>query len=114
MKALLLAHANESSFLNKPDAEKRAIAATFGAYVEELNAAHVPLTTYRPQPSSAAKVVRIKDGETSVRDGGLGDPDEPLTGLYVIDVPDIETALSWAKRNPAARLGAIEVRPLPA
>src|SRR6266540_1065484 len=107
MKVLLLAHANESSFVDKPEAEQRALAATFGAYIEELKAAQVPLATYRPQPSSTAKVVRITDDEASVRDGVLGDPNEPLTGLYIIDVPDIDTAVSWAKRNPAARFGAI-------
>ncbi|MGH7965984.1 MAG: YciI family protein [Candidatus Binatia bacterium] len=32
--------------------------------------------------------------------------------LLLIDVPDLDAALSWAKRHPAAAYGAIEVRPV--
>jgi hypothetical protein len=30
----------------------------------------------------------------------------------VIDVPDLDAALSWAARCPGARRGTIEVRPI--
>jgi hypothetical protein len=30
----------------------------------------------------------------------------------VIEVPDLDTALSWAARCPAATYGAVEVRPV--
>jgi hypothetical protein len=37
---------------------------------------------------------------------------EQLSGVYVVDVPDLDAALSWAARNPAVAYGAVEVRPL--
>ena len=39
---------------------------------------------------------------------------EQLTGLYIIDVPDLDAAVSWAERNPAATVGVVEVRPVAA
>ncbi|HSC62280.1 MAG TPA: YciI family protein, partial [Caldimonas sp.] len=35
-----------------------------------------------------------------------------LGGFFVIDVPDLDTALSWAARAPCAALGGVEVRPV--
>ena len=35
---------------------------------------------------------------------------EHLLGFYVIDVPDLDAALEWASRMPAASVGTIEVR----
>src|SRR6266404_2154447 len=37
---------------------------------------------------------------------------EQLGGYYLIDVPDLDVALSWAARCPGASHGTIEVRPL--
>jgi hypothetical protein len=32
--------------------------------------------------------------------------------MFLIDVPDLDTALTWAARCPAATTGSVEVRPL--
>jgi hypothetical protein len=37
-----------------------------------------------------------------------------LGGYFVVDVPDLETAVQWAGRAPAALTGRVEVRPVPA
>lgn len=112
MRCLLLCHTDEARWLAMSGDEQRRTAATFGAYTEELKRAGVFVGAYRPQPSSTAKRVRIADGGAEIQDGVLGDPNEPLTGVYIIDVPDMATAVSWAERNPAARMGAIELRPI--
>jgi hypothetical protein len=80
--------------------------------VQALTTAGVLVGNYRPQPSSTAKTVRITDGKTQVLDGLYADTKEQLSGLYIIDVPDLEAALSWAERNPAAGFGVVEVRPV--
>jgi hypothetical protein len=112
MKCLLLLHTDEASWLAMSDDDKRRTAATFGAWTEEIRGAGAFVEAYRPQPSSTAKRVRVGAGGAETQDGVLGDPKEPLTGLYVINVPDMAAAVSWAERNPAARMGAIEVRPI--
>ena len=40
------------------------------------------------------------------------DTKEQLGGFVLIDVPDLDTALDWAARCPAAAYGAVEVRPV--
>jgi hypothetical protein len=37
---------------------------------------------------------------------------EQLGGFYILDVPDLDAALSWAARCPGASHGSIEVRPV--
>ncbi len=44
--------------------------------------------------------------------GPYAETKEQLGGFYLIEVPDIDTALEWAARNPAAATGAVEVRPV--
>ena len=43
---------------------------------------------------------------------GLKNSKEQLGGYYIIDVGDLDVALSWAARCPAAGHGTVEVRPL--
>jgi hypothetical protein len=59
-----------------------------------------------------AKTVRITDGKTEVREGLYVETREPITGVYVIDVPDADAAILWAERNPVAGFGVVEVRPV--
>jgi hypothetical protein len=47
-----------------------------------------------------------------VLDGPYADSKEQLGGLFIIDVPDLDAAISWAARCPAATHGVVEVRPL--
>jgi hypothetical protein len=35
-----------------------------------------------------------------------------LGGYYIIEAPDLDRALDWAARCPAAEYGTIEVRPV--
>ena len=61
---------------------------------------------------SAATTVTIADGKSRVLNGPYVDSKEQLGGYYLIDVPDLDAALSWAARCPGASHGTIEVRPV--
>jgi hypothetical protein len=50
-------------------------------------------------------------GGSEVTDGPFVETKEALGGYYLIDAPDLDTALSVAKRCPA-RFGGVEVRPV--
>ena len=62
--------------------------------------------------AAAAATVRLRDGRRQVQDGPYAATKEELGGYYIIEAPDLDTALDWAARCPAAAYGAIEVRPL--
>lgn len=64
------------------------------------------------QPSQTATTVRVKGDERIVTDGPFAETREVLGGYYLIDVPDLDTALDWAARCPGAKMGSVEVRPI--
>ena len=80
------------------------------AYTKALVEAGVLVGGEALVPSASAATLRIGDGATDVQDGPYADTKVQLGGFYLIDVPDMETALEWAARNPAASTGAVEVR----
>lgn len=61
----------------------------------------------------SVSTVRVQDGDALVTDGPFADTKEVLGGYYVIDVPDLDAALAFAGRIPAARMGgSVEVWPV--
>ena len=88
------------------------MSAAYAAYSEAMGKAGVVLGGNRLRPTAEATTVRVKDGKTEVLDGPYADTKEQLGGYYLIDVPDLDAALSWAARCPTAANGTIEVRPI--
>ncbi|HEX9446726.1 MAG TPA: YciI family protein [Dongiaceae bacterium] len=62
-------------------------------------------------PPDTATTVRLRQGQRLVEDGPYADTKEQLGGFYMIEVPDLDTALDWAAKCPAAATGALEIRP---
>jgi hypothetical protein len=46
-----------------------------------------------------------------VHDGPYAEAKEVIAGIFMLDVPDLDAALVWAERCPAARWGSVEIRP---
>lgn len=65
------------------------------------------------QPTSTATSIR-KDvsGQCTVTDGAFIETKEALGGYYLIDAPDLDTALAIAKEVPAPFGAVLEVRPI--
>jgi hypothetical protein len=59
-----------------------------------------------------ATTIAIQGGERLLTDGPFMETKEHLGGFYLIDVPDLDTALDWAARMPIMRYGTVEVRPV--
>src|ERR1700690_3752934 len=57
------------------------------------------------QPASTATTVRVQHGRTLTTDGPFAETKEALGGYYVLDAPDLDSAIELAARIPAARLG---------
>jgi hypothetical protein len=112
MKYMLLIYRNEAAMQAATKAQAEQMTGAYMAYTEALKKAGVIVGGERLQPSTAATTVRIADGKTKVLDGPYAESKEQLGGYYLIDVPDLDAALSWAARCPGASHGTIEVRPL--
>jgi hypothetical protein len=47
-----------------------------------------------------------------VADGPFAETKEQIAGFYIIECEDLDEAIEIASRNPGARSGTIEVRPV--
>ena len=112
MQYLLLIYTNENAMLNAPREAASQVVGAYTAYTEAMKKAGVWVGGERLRPTSNATTVRVKDGKTQVLDGPYAETKEQLGGYYMIDVPDLDAALSWAARCPGASRGVIEVRPI--
>jgi len=54
----------------------------------------------------------VRDGEFLLTDGPAAEIKEQLGGCTLVDCADLDEALTWAARMPAARDASVEVRPL--
>ena len=112
MQYLLMIYADESAWTRMNEAERTEGIAAYRAYTEALTQAGVFKGSNRLRPTSDATTVRAGNGKPQVLDGPYADSREQLGGYYLIDVPDLDSAISWASRCPAANYGAVEVRPI--
>jgi hypothetical protein len=112
MQYLLLLYSNEDGWSKLTKAQQEQGAAAYGAYTQALRKEGVLQGSNRLQPIASATTVRVADGKSQVLDGPYADSKEQLGGYYLIDVPDLDSALSWAARCPGASHGTVEVRPV--
>ncbi len=83
-----------------------------GKYNDELKAAGAMVGGHGLRERATASVVRFSEGgETTVTDGPFAETKEQLMGFWIIDAPNLDEALAWARKAPL-RGEAIEVRPL--
>jgi hypothetical protein len=86
--------------------------ASWAGYVAALRESGILSAGAGLQPPALATTVRMRGGTTDVQDGPFAEVKEHLGGVFLIDVPDLDTAMLWAARCPAATLGSVEVRPV--
>jgi hypothetical protein len=62
-------------------------------------------------PANTATVVREQNGEIVTTDGPFAEAKEQLGGFWVLELPDLDAALGWAKEATVACGAPVEVRP---
>lgn len=113
MEYLLMIHSETNRNAEAvPEAARNQMLAAYKAYTEAIQQAGVLRSSNRLRPAASATAVRVRDGKTEVHNGPYIETREELGGYYLIDVPNLDAALSWAARCPGATHGTIEVRPI--
>ena len=79
-------------------------------FVRSVKDAGVLLDAEQLAHTDTATTVRVRGGDRLLTDGPFMETKEHLLGFFLLDVPDLDTALRWAERMPAACFGTIEVR----
>jgi hypothetical protein len=112
MQYALLIYTNEAAAAAASEQQGREMLGEYMAYGEAMQKAGIMVGGERLRPTSAATTVRVAKGKTEVLNGPYAETKEQLGGFYLIDAPDLDTALSWAARCPGATYGTVEVRPI--
>lgn len=86
--------------------------AEYAAFTEAIKREGHFISGNRLTPPGTAKTVRVRDGQAHVTDGPFAETREMLGGYYLIEAPDMDTALEIAARIPGAQRGCVEVRPI--
>ena len=112
MEYMLLIMGDETRMNAATREDETGMSPEYAAYNEALIKAGAMRGGKRLRPTSATTSVRVRDGKAVVLAGPYAETQEQLGGFYLIDVPDLDAALDWARRLPAAQFGTIEVRPV--
>lgn len=90
-----------------PEDEQQAIMGEYRTLAQEPGV----FSAQQLHPADSAKTVLVEDGQARTTDGSF--VNEDIGGLYLLEADDIDRALEFAARFPAARFGgAVEVRPI--
>ena len=65
-------------------------------------------------PRETSTTVDNTGVEAIVTDGPFAETKEWLGGFWIIEAPDLDAALAWARKGSAACQGPVEVRPFQA
>jgi hypothetical protein len=112
MKYILLIYGDERTWGSMTDAEMQQIYAEHRALGAEMMEAGVLQGGSELKPVATATSVRFHNRKPTIVDGPFAETKEQLAGYYVIDVSDLDKALSWAAKIPGMTDGTVEVRPL--
>jgi len=114
MQYMLMFYENEAQVVAQRDGADRTgpYWDAWNAYMGALYPTGIVLRGDALLPPAAATSVRLEGGNRLVQDGPVAATKENLAGYVVIEVPDLDAALSWAARCPAATYGHVEVRPV--
>ena len=96
-----------------PDpAEREASYAETGTFNEELRASGNWVFAGGLHSPNTATVVDGTGDEPVTTDGPYSESKEQIGGFWVIEAPDRDAALDWARKAAAACEGPVELRPM--
>jgi hypothetical protein len=112
MQYLLLIYENEKNWDGITQEQGASIMKEYRSFTESIAASGNYKGGNPLQPTKTATTVRVRNGKRETTDGPFAETREHLGGYYLVDASDLDEAIAMAERIPAARTGAIEVRPI--
>jgi hypothetical protein len=113
MRYMLLLIGDEDQWENLSEQEVGEVMQAYEDYSRQVTESGAFVSGEPLQPSSTSTQLRLVDGERVLTDGPFAETKEQLGGFYVLECKDLDEALDWAEKCPAAAAGGtIEVRPV--
>lgn len=110
MQYLLMIAEEEGIRATWSEEERQADMGKWFTYTQQVQDAGVYVDGKALHDTSTATTVRVEGGQTLTTDGPFAETKEIVNGYYLLDVPDLDTAIHWASKIPTP--GAVEVRPV--
>jgi hypothetical protein len=79
-------------------------------WCEELSQRGVRLGGAELAVPARARTLRTRSGETLITDGPYAETKEFVAGYDILECADLDEATALVARNPATRIGSIEIR----
>jgi hypothetical protein len=112
MKYMILIYSAPSDDPQYGTPDFDAMMAGYGAANARMVADGVLVLGEALQGVETATSLRSRGGKVETMDGPFAETREHLGGIYIVEVADLDAALTYAALIPTARYGTIEVRPL--
>lgn len=84
----------------------------WNAYSRALRESGIVVHGAALQAPETGTSVSVRDGKRKVHDGPYAETKEFLGGFHIIEAPNLDVALEWAARSPAAGYASVEVLPV--
>jgi|SRR5580698_6661447 hypothetical protein len=111
MKQYLLSVCYPADCCQPPPAALNKIMGDVMALRREMQSAEVWVFSGGLHAADSATVLRHQGGDIVPTDGPFIESKEQIGGITIVRVPDLDAALSWARKLARATTTAIEVRP---
>jgi hypothetical protein len=112
VKYIVMIYNNPGAWEALSEDERQALMGEFDAVNKDLTASGEFVGGAALADAAMGKTVRVREGVPAITDGPFAEAKEQLAGYYVLDCESMERATEIAARDPAARLWAVEVRPI--
>jgi hypothetical protein len=112
MKFLLIVHHDEEAFESIEKEQRQRMLDESIVLTHQLHAAGQYVHASPLYPAATAVMVRVHEGTPLVTDGPFIETREQIAGYFLINVRNLNEAVSIAASVPGARIGTVEVRPL--
>jgi len=109
---LLLIYGDEDGWEALSDEAKEAAIGEYAVLRRDLTAQDKYGGSNELHGVETATTVRVRDGDALVTDGPFAETKEQVGGYFLVDAESLDEAIEWAARIPAARRGAVEIRPV--
>lgn len=111
MKQYLLSVCYPAGSTQPPPEALQKIMRDVGAVHAAMQAAGVWVFGGGLHPANTATVLRNQGGDIITTDGPFIESKEQIGGITVLEAPDLDAALAWARKLARAITTPIEVRP---
>jgi hypothetical protein len=107
MRYALLINFPQPTVATVTDEAMEAGKTAFRAYAKALTEAGVLCSAEMFQPAGGSTSIAVREGKLQMQERSIPDNQETLAGIFVLDV---DAAIEWAGKCPAAQWGSVEIR----